>query len=74
MVKNALYTYVRPLETKDPELLAVSDRALRDIGLEAGEEHTEDFKQMVAGNKIFWSPETETGIYPWAQCYGGRQY
>ena len=69
MVKGALFTYVRPEETKEPELLAVSERALRDIGLKKGEEKTEMFRDMVAGNKIFW--EDGKGVYPWAQCYGG---
>lgn len=71
MVKGALYTYVRPEETEKPELLGVSRTAMRDIGLKEGEEKTEEFKSMVAGNKIFWDIENETGIYPWAQCYGG---
>jgi uncharacterized protein YdiU (UPF0061 family) len=74
MVKGALYTYVRPEEVKEPELLAVSHQAIRDIGLKEGEEKTEEFKQLVAGNKIMWDPETQTGIYPWAQCYGGWQF
>lgn len=47
MVKGALYTYVRPEQSTSPELLAVSKAAMRDIGLKAGEEETEDFKQMV---------------------------
>ena len=74
MVKNALYTYVRPETIKEPELLGVSYRAMRDIGLKEGEEKTEEFKQMVAGNKFFWNEETKEGIYPWAQCYGGWQF
>lgn len=74
MVKGALYTFVRPEETSDPELLGVSPAALRDIGLQHGQEHTPDFKALVAGNKTYWDPSTKTGIYPWAQCYGGYQF
>ncbi|KAI9874148.1 MAG: hypothetical protein M1830_010135, partial [Pleopsidium flavum] len=74
MVKGALYTYVRPEKSKEPELLAVSERAMRDIGLKPGEEKTEEFKKLVAGNKIFWDDQSEKGIYPWAQCYGGWQF
>lgn len=70
-VKGALYTYVRPEGIDHPELLAVSHRAMKDIGLREGEEETQVFKDLVAGNKIFWDPESEQGIYPWAQCYGG---
>lgn len=72
MVKGALYTYIRPEETESPELLAISHSAMKDIGLKEGEEMTEGFKDMAAGNKIFWDKEKEMGIYPWAQCYGGR--
>ena len=71
MVKGALYTYVRPEKVDGPKLLATSNRAVRDIGLREGEEMTEGFKEMVAGNKIFWDETTGEGIYPWAQCYGG---
>ncbi len=72
-VKGALYTYVRPEESEDPELLGVSKMAISDIGLRDGEEDTEDFKSMVAGNRIFWDDSKEEGIYPWAQCYGGTE-
>lgn len=71
MVKGALYTYVRPEKTENPELLGVSWNGMRDIGLKKGEEKIQEFKQLMAGNRIFWDDETETGIYPWAQCYGG---
>lgn len=78
LVKDALYTYVHPEPTEDPELLGVSSRALRDIGLKEEEAQSEDFKQVVAGNKILTWDENEGtesgGIYPWAQCYGGYQF
>ncbi|KAL9104459.1 MAG: hypothetical protein Q9163_000611 [Psora crenata] len=73
-VKGALYTYVRPEKTESPELLGISKTAMRDIGLRQGEEQTTEFKDLVSGNKIFWNEETEEGIYPWAQCYGGWQF
>jgi serine/tyrosine/threonine adenylyltransferase len=73
MVREALYTYVRPEPTEDPELLAVSKRGLKDIGLSESEVDTDDFKALVAGNKIMWE-EGKGGIYPWAQCYGGFQF
>lgn len=71
MVKGALYTYVRPELSDQPELLCVSPRAMEDLGLKAGEEQTPQFKALVAGNEICWSEE-KGGIYPWAQCYGGK--
>lgn len=73
-VKGALFTYVRPEETKNPELLGISRTALYNLGLKDGVENTEDFKDVVAGNKIYWDSKTEEGIYPWAQCYGGWQF
>ena len=71
IVKGALYTYVRPEEKQNPELFGVGEQAMRDIGLNLEEAKTDAFKQLVAGNKIMWDPE-EGGIYPWAQCYGGK--
>lgn len=73
-VRGALYTYVRPEQTKNSELLAVSHRAMRDLGLKEGEDRTQEFKELMAGNRIDWSEETGTGIYPWSQCYGGIRH
>ncbi|KAL2116833.1 hypothetical protein VTJ04DRAFT_9001 [Mycothermus thermophilus] len=75
-VRGALFTWVRPEQQKDPELLAVSPAAMRDLGLALSEAETEDFRQTVAGNKIWgWDPDTLSGPgYPWAQCYGGFQF
>lgn len=74
-VRDALFTWVRPETQQDPELLGVSSQALRDLGIQQGEESTEDFKQLVAGNKLYgWDSEKLEGGYPWAQCYGGFQF
>jgi uncharacterized protein YdiU (UPF0061 family) len=73
LVKGALYTYVRPEISHSPELLAVSPRAMKDLGLVEGEETSVEFKSVVAGNNIIsWDDSKEEGIYPWAQCYGGK--
>ncbi|KAB2569260.1 UPF0061 protein [Lasiodiplodia theobromae] len=75
MVKGALYTYVRPEPTLAPELLAVSDAAMRDLALAEGAEKEEEFVHALAGNEIiFWDEDTGEGVYPWAQCYGGFQF
>lgn len=67
-VRAALFTWVRPEdEEDDPELLAVSPRAMKDIGLNPEEENSEKFREVVAG-KSFYKEH-----YPWAQCYGGYQ-
>lgn len=75
-VRGALFTWVRPEKQEDPELLAVSPAAMRDLGLALSEAETEDFKQTAAGNKIHgWDETTLSGPgYPWAQCYGGFQF
>lgn len=73
MVRDALYTFVRPEPVTEPELLGVSSKALEDIGLEKSEAVTQNFKDLVSGNRILWTKD-EGGIYPWAQCYGGWQF
>lgn len=75
MVKGALFTYVRPEKSEDPEVLAVSPAALRDLGIAPEEAQTEEFKELVAGNRLLgWDEEKMEGGYPWAQCYGGWQF
>lgn len=71
-VQGALYTYVRPQKSSRPELLAVSAAGLRDVGLATAAVEDEDFVAMTSGNRIFWDEETGQGVYPWAQCYGGK--
>ncbi|KAL4972016.1 hypothetical protein BDW66DRAFT_145057 [Aspergillus desertorum] len=73
LVKGAAFTFVRPEPTEDSELLGISPRAMKDLGLKPGEENTEQFKAVVAGNEFFWD-EKNGGVYPWAQCYGGWQF
>ncbi|CAK7230776.1 hypothetical protein SCUCBS95973_007687 [Sporothrix curviconia] len=58
LVRGALYTFVRPEQQQEPELLAVSPAALRDLGIKASEATTNDFLQTVAGNKLWgWQGE-----------------
>jgi uncharacterized protein YdiU (UPF0061 family) len=76
MVKEALYTFVRPDPVGEPELLGVSERALQSLGLDPEEAKTPEFAQLVAGSKLLTWDESkpDEGIYPWAQCYGGYQF
>ncbi|KAK9455116.1 hypothetical protein V1511DRAFT_499511 [Dipodascopsis uninucleata] len=70
MVRNAVFTYVKP-DTHDMDkvhLLAVSRRAMDDLGLQWSESTTDEFKEFVVGNKIF------SEHCPWAQLYGGWQF
>jgi len=74
-VKGSLFSWVRPEEQIEPELLAISSTAMRDIGIREGEEKTDEFRETVVGNRIQgWDAEKEEGGYPWAQCYGGWQF
>ncbi|EGY18730.1 uncharacterized protein VDAG_08890 [Verticillium dahliae VdLs.17] len=74
-VRNAIFSYVRPEPAENPELLAVSPAAMRDIGIKEGDETTDEFRQTVAGNRLHgWDQEKLEGGYPWAQCYGGYQF
>ncbi|RCI17150.1 hypothetical protein L249_2366 [Ophiocordyceps polyrhachis-furcata BCC 54312] len=74
-VRDALFTWVRPDRQQDPELLAVSPAAMRDLGIRPDEAQTDDFVQFVAGNTLYgWDEDRLEGGYPWAQCYGGFQF
>lgn len=79
IVRGALFTWVRPEEQEDPEVLAVSPAALRDLSIADAEAATPDFTNTVAGNKLWgWdesdpNPKADSN-YPWAQCYGGYQF
>ncbi|RDW88118.1 UPF0061-domain-containing protein [Coleophoma cylindrospora] len=74
-VKGALFTWIRPETVEEPELLAVSSTAMRDLGIRDEEQKTEEFRELVAGNKLLgWDAEKGEGGYPWAQCYGGWQF
>ncbi|KAK6534269.1 hypothetical protein TWF281_005599 [Arthrobotrys megalospora] len=68
LVKNAAFTWIKPEETPDYELLAVSPAAFDSIGLKRGQEKEEEFGKLVSGNKIYEEH------YSWAQCYGGYQF
>lgn len=74
-VRNGLFTWVRPETQKDPELLAVSPAALRDLNIQPSEATTDQFRQFAVGNVILgWDEEQLAGGYPWAQLYGGFQF
>lgn len=60
-VKSALFTWVAPERNKNPQLLATSWKAVRDLGLNAKEVETEDFLNLMSGNKIY------EDHYPWGK-------
>lgn len=67
-VRGALFTYVKPRSTVDPELLSTSASCFETLGISPEEAKSSDFLKFVSGNKIF------PGYHPWAQCYGGYQF
>ncbi|TKX27411.1 hypothetical protein C1H76_0248 [Elsinoe australis] len=87
LVKNALFTYVRPDPPSKSELLSVSPAALYDLNLNPSMTSDPDFAATVSGSSILtFDPSTapssseseesqrKSTIYPWAQCYGGFQF
>lgn len=61
-----MFTWVTPEGMEPhPEVLAVSEDAMKTLGLKLGEEKTEGFKHLMAGNT------TAEEIMPWASVYGG---
>ena len=67
-VQEALFTWVAPENNENPQLLATSWKALRDLGLKFEEAETEEFLALMSGNKIYEEH------HPWAQNYGGWQF
>lgn len=65
-VPEAMFTWVTPEGGEPyPEVLAVSEDAMRTLGLKLEEAQREEFKQLMAGNT------TVDEIMPWATAYGG---
>ena len=65
-VRGAMFTWVAPEGGEPhPEVLVVSEDAMRTLGLKPGEAKREDFKHLMAGNLFV------DGIMPWAAAYGG---
>jgi serine/tyrosine/threonine adenylyltransferase len=58
-VKSALFTWVAPEKNNKFQLLAISWKALRDLGLDPREVESEEFLNLMSGNKIYEEH------YPW---------
>ena len=65
-VRGAMFTWVTPEGGEPhPEVLAVSEDAMKTLGLKLEEADREQFKHLMAGNT------TVDGLMPWAAAYGG---
>src|SRR5437762_12196085 len=60
-VKSALFTWVAPEKNENSQLLVTSWKAVKDLGLNAEEVKTEDFRNLMSGNKIY------DEHYPWGE-------
>lgn len=67
-LKSGNFTWVYPEVRPEYKMLAVSPVALRDIGLEASEATSEEFKAIVMGKNYLRDP------FPYAQAYAGWQF
>ncbi|KAI9489360.1 hypothetical protein BDB00DRAFT_981191 [Zychaea mexicana] len=67
-VHNAAFSYTLPDHNPDPELLAVSTKALDEIELDPEAIHTDEFLQVFSGNKILENTR------PYSAIYGGHQF
>jgi uncharacterized protein YdiU (UPF0061 family) len=70
VVRDALYTFVKPEPADRYELLATSPACFNTLRLDPGEAGSEIFGKLVSGNDVPFYKDH----HPWAQCYGGYQF
>jgi len=67
-VTEAVFSYVNPKKTKDPEVVHVSQEMASELNISEEETTTEFFKNIFTGNEVY--PKTK----PFSMCYGGHQF
>lgn len=67
-VHKACFSYVTPKQTAKPELLHVSKKMLKNLGLTKTDAKSDNFLKIFTGNKIL------NNTKPYAMCYGGHQF
>ena len=67
-VLNAAYSFVEPRVPSSPSLVHVSEEMLKEIGLEDGDQYTDQFLKIFSGSTLI------EGTRPYAMCYGGHQF
>ena len=67
-VHQACYSRVRPVQVREPRLVAVSREAAALLDLTENDCRCERFLQVFAGNSLL------AGMDPHALCYGGHQF
>uniref|UniRef100_A0A060T6N1 Selenoprotein O n=1 Tax=Blastobotrys adeninivorans TaxID=409370 RepID=A0A060T6N1_BLAAD len=66
------FTWMRPEKRKEVQLAAVSEPAMRDLGLDPEESKTQEFLNVFSGQEVI--EDEQKGIYPWSQAYAGWQF
>lgn len=67
-VHQAAYSLVAPTPTANPQLLAISDEVASELGLSEQDTASEEFLEVVTGNRVL------QGMSPHAMAYGGHQF
>ncbi len=67
-VEKSAFSYATPIKTANPKLVSSSKEVADLIGLSQKDLESEDFLQIITGNKIL------EGTKPFAMCYGGHQF
>jgi len=67
-VSEAVFSFVNPKKTENPEVIHISEEMLQELGITKEESKSEFLKNIVTGNEIY--PNTK----PFAMCYGGHQF
>ncbi len=67
-VSGALFSRVKPYTVRQPELRAYSPEVMDILGLEQRYADSEEFTQIMAGNRL------AKGMDPYASCYAGHQF
>jgi serine/tyrosine/threonine adenylyltransferase len=75
IVRGGLYTYVRPTKVEDPELLAVSPAALKDLGIAEEATKGAEFLEVVSGNRILgWEDVPDGGEGKDTETNGSQEH
>jgi serine/tyrosine/threonine adenylyltransferase len=67
-VSGATASRVRPTPVREPRLVAQSHEMASELGLSEAEVASQDFVQVLGGNRLL------DGMDPYAACYGGHQF
>ena len=67
-VLEAVYSFVKPIQTSHPKLLHVSKEMQKELGFSDEDVESKEFLDFVTGNQVL------EGSKPFAMCYAGHQF